>query len=81
MNTKISVIIVSWNTRELLAKALDSLPRDSVELELEIFIVDNGSQDGSVEMIRRQFPGVTLIENKENLGFSAANNPISILWS
>jgi len=74
MTTKISVIIVSWNTRELLAEALRSLPCDNTELDLEIFVVDNGSQDGSVEMIRRQFPGVTLIENKENLGFSAANN-------
>jgi len=74
VNTKISVIIVSWNTRELLAKALHSLPCDNAELELEIFVVDNGSQDGSVEMIHRQFPGAPLIENEENLGFAAANN-------
>lgn len=74
MNTKISVIIVSWNTRELLAKALHSLPGDNAEFELETFVVDNGSQDGSVEMIRGQFPDATLIENEENLGFAAANN-------
>lgn len=73
-NTKISVIIVSWNTRELLAKALHSLPCDNAEPELEIFVVDNGSQDGSVEMIRTLFPDATMIENEENLGFAAANN-------
>lgn len=74
VKTKISVIIVSWNTCELLAKALRSLPSSSAELELEIFVVDNGSRDGSVEMIRTQFPKVSLILNKENLGFAAANN-------
>lgn len=70
----LSVIIVNWNTREMLRQCLDSLIRNLTGLNHEVFVVDNGSTDGSPEMVAQQFPDVHLIVNKENVGFSRANN-------
>lgn len=64
----VSIIIVSFNTRDLLRSCLASLNSG------EIIVVDNGSSDGSVEMVKKEFPNVTLIANSENRGFAAANN-------
>jgi hypothetical protein len=71
---ELSVIIVNWNTRNLLCKCLDSLNQVVKKIEMEIFVVDNGSVDGSGEAIRKRFPVVKLIENQTNLGFAKANN-------
>lgn len=77
----LSIIIVNWNTRDLLATCLDSIERSlfsgdggGAGLETEIIVVDNGSTDGSAEMLRRDYPGVRRIENRENIGFARANN-------
>lgn len=77
----LSIIIVNWNTRDLLTACLDSIERSlfsgdggGAGLETEIIVVDNGSTDGSAEMLRRDYPGVRLIENRENIGFARANN-------
>jgi GT2 family glycosyltransferase len=70
----LSVIIVNWNTRDLLCQCLDSLTRKVVGIEMEILVVDNGSSDGSVPAVRKRFPGVRLIENRVNMGFARANN-------
>ncbi|NOX90112.1 MAG: glycosyltransferase, partial [Calditrichaeota bacterium] len=70
----ISVIIVNFNVREFLEQALDSVRRALKDIPSEVIVVDNASVDGSVQMIRQRFPQVILIENKENVGFSAANN-------
>lgn len=70
----ISVIIVSWNVRELLKKCLESVFRFSQNTNFEIIVVDNASSDGTVEMLRQNFPQVTLITNAKNCGFAAANN-------
>ena len=70
----LSVIIVNWNTRDLLCQCLDSLFQKVKEIDTEIFVVDNGSTDGSVVAVREKFPGVRLIENPVNLGFAKANN-------
>jgi len=70
----LSILIVSWNTRELLAQCLRSVYGSAGELTLEIVVVDNGSEDGSVEMVRRDFPQVRLVANDENKGFVRANN-------
>ncbi len=70
----LSVIIVNWNTRELLRNCLISLREHLEALSVEVFVVDNGSNDGSIEMTRTEFPEVVLIENGENLGFARANN-------
>ncbi len=70
----ISVIIVNFNVREFLEQALLSVKRALKDIPSEIIVVDNASVDDSVQMVRRRFPDVILIENKENRGFSAANN-------
>ncbi|MCX7982644.1 MAG: glycosyltransferase family 2 protein [Syntrophales bacterium] len=70
----VSVIIVNYNTKELLAACLKTLPEGVEGLSRQVIVVDNGSTDGSGEMIKTQFPEVILIENKANLGFSRANN-------
>ena len=68
----ISVIIVSYNTAALTLACLDSLSR--AEGDKEIIVVDNASTDPSVDSIRREFPAVCLIANRQNRGFGAANN-------
>lgn len=69
-----SIIIVSWNVKELLQKCLKSIFDASEDFDFEVFVVDNASADGSVEMAREKFPQVILIANKKNLGFAKANN-------
>ncbi|MER3457620.1 MAG: glycosyltransferase family 2 protein, partial [Chloroflexota bacterium] len=77
----LSIIIVNWNTRDLLAACLESIERSlssddgaGMKLQAEIIVVDNGSTDGTVEMLRRDYPDVRLIENRHNVGFARANN-------
>ena len=70
----ISIIIVNYNVRFFLEQCLHSLYRAKDTLRIEIIVVDNHSVDGSVQVIREKFPEVILIENKENKGFSKANN-------
>lgn len=70
----ISIIIVNWNTKDLLRNCLDSIYKTLRNMTYEIIVVDNGSYDGSVEMLREEFPGVYVIENREDRGFAAANN-------
>ncbi len=70
----LSVIIVNYNVREFLEQALRSVFRARGHLRMEVFVVDNNSVDGSVEMVRSLFPEVTLIVNQENVGFGRANN-------
>lgn len=70
----ISVILVSYNTAKMSIKSLDSLFASVGDFELEVFVIDNASKDNSVELISSQYPNVTLIENKENVGFGRANN-------
>ncbi|MBX3278359.1 MAG: glycosyltransferase family 2 protein [Acidobacteria bacterium] len=70
----ISVLIVSFNTRDLLRKCLESLASASGDVPQEIIIVDNASRDGSADMVEAEFPEVQLIRSRVNLGFAAANN-------
>ncbi len=70
----LSVVVVNWNVRELLRRCLHSVLHPSSEIALEVIVVDNGSTDGSVEMVRQEFPTVHLIANSDNRGFPAANN-------
>lgn len=70
----LTITIVSWNTEELTRNCLKSLLTENVRRIAEVHVIDNDSQDGSVEMIRREFPGVKLFANTENLGFARANN-------
>ena len=70
----VSVIVVSWNTRDLLARCLRSVCDALDGLSVETMVVDNASTDGSVGMVRECYPDVKLIANSENLGFVRANN-------
>ena len=69
-----SIIIVSFNTREILRECLDSVVREAINLSVEILVVDNNSNDGSPEMVEQNFPQVRLIRSTVNLGFGVANN-------
>lgn len=69
-----SIIIVSWNARKHLEACLESIHQVATGLIYEVIVVDNGSADGSPWMVRERFPWVRLIESRENLGFSKANN-------
>ena len=86
----LSVVIVNWNTCDMLAQCLHSIMSDCAlqlassaqgaacqpahQPSIEVFVVDNASSDGSVSMIKERFPWVRLVENAENLGFARANN-------
>lgn len=70
----LSIIIVSYNTKELLNDCLKSLKLATSKLKTEIFVVDNDSYDGTPDMVKKKYPWVKLIDNKKNLGFSKANN-------
>jgi hypothetical protein len=70
----LSVIVVSWNVRGLLAGCLAALPAATAGLSAEIIVVDNASTDGTAEMVARAHPEVTLLRNESNLGFARANN-------
>ena len=71
---KLSVVIVSYNVRELLTACIYSVVKASEGIDAEVFVVDNKSADDTVEVISRDYPWIHLINNKENLGFSKANN-------
>jgi len=69
----VSVVIVSFNTKDLTRKALQALYNSHV-LPEQVILVDNNSHDGSAQMVREEFPQVLLVESKENLGFAKGNN-------
>jgi GT2 family glycosyltransferase len=70
----LSVVIVNWNVADLLAECLRSLDGALDRVRAEVIVVDNASADHSIELVRRRFPHVRVIENDENLGFTRANN-------
>jgi GT2 family glycosyltransferase len=70
----LSVCIANWNCRDVLRDCLRSLEQQSLGLRYEVIVVDNGSADGAPEMVAREFPGVQLIQNRDNAGFARANN-------
>ena len=71
---KIAIIIVSYNGRDYLPDCLNSLKKQTFLPTTEIIVIDNASKDNSVGYIKKNFPQITLITNKENLGFAKANN-------
>ena len=70
----ISIIIVSYNAKELLAESLNSLPIETNHYQIEIIVVDNASTDGAPDMVEDKYPHVRLVRNSENLGFAKTNN-------
>ncbi len=71
---KLSVVILNYNVRYFLQQCLYSVTRAITDIDAEIIVIDNNSQDDSCRMVKELFPTITLIENKENVGFSKANN-------
>lgn len=71
---KLSVIILNYNVRYFLEQCILSVREALADIESEVIVVDNNSQDDSCEMVKKKFPKIKLIENKENVGFSKANN-------
>ena len=75
MRPDISAIVVSWNTRDLLVRCLAALDRHRASgRTMEIIVVDNGSTDGTAELVRRERADVRLIANPDNVGYTRANN-------
>jgi hypothetical protein len=73
----VTVAVVSWNTRALLARCLDSLHADAEAGRADVWVVDNASTDGSAELVREHYPWATLIASRANLGFGAAVNAVA----
>ena len=73
-NRELTIIIVSYNTREMTLECLRSVFRQTQTTDYEVIVVDNNSQDGSGHSIRGEFPDVQLIQLGENIGFARANN-------
>ena len=71
---KLSIVIVNYNVKHFLDQCLTSVRRAIAGIDADVWVVDNNSVDGSLKMLREKFPEVELIANKENVGFSRANN-------
>jgi len=74
LSPDLSIVIVNWNTREMLRDCLASVHESEGGRAAEVIVVDNASDDGSAEMVAAEFPQAVLIRNTENRGFAAANN-------
>ena len=71
---KLSIILVNWKTKDITRNALLSIYKETKDINFEVIVIDNNSQDGSVEMLKKEFPQAVLIENIDNKGFGKANN-------
>ena len=74
MRPDISIVIVNWKAKDFLKKCLKSIFDYQNDYQVEVFVVDNDSQDGSVEMLKEKFPQVKLIQNEKNSGYCGGNN-------
>jgi GT2 family glycosyltransferase len=75
--TRLSVIILNFNTRDYVLQCLQSLKEqnlDPTKNELEVIVADNGSTDGSIDAVKAKFPWVKIVDNQKNIGFAAGNN-------
>lgn len=70
----LSIVIVNYNTKELTKQTLNSIYNKERNFQYEVFVSDNGSTDGSIDMIKNEFSQVKIIKNRKNLGFAKANN-------
>src|SRR5260370_28285134 len=77
VDAAITVAVVSWNTRDLLASCLEALHEDARSGLADVWVVDNASDDGSAAMVRERFGWARLIESASNLGFGAAVNRVA----
>jgi GT2 family glycosyltransferase len=72
--TDLGIVILNWNTRDLLARCLETVLASAGAFTYRVIVVDNASSDGSADMVRQRFPGVEVIESPVNDGYSAGNN-------
>jgi hypothetical protein len=77
MNPRVSIIIVNWNTKECLKDCLKSIYEKVRDISFEIIVVDNASTDGSQDLVKTEFPMISLIANNDNIGFGRACNQAS----
>lgn len=70
----LSIIIVNWNSKDYLRKAIASIEIESKDIDCEVIVIDSGSYDGCGEMLSRHYPHVVFIQSDKNLGFAKANN-------
>src|SRR5438445_5531287 len=70
----VSILFTNWNVRDLLRQAIRSVRERTSDVSYEVIVIDDASTDGSVEMVRGEFPDVRLIVNENNVGFSKTNN-------
>ncbi|MCK9209500.1 MAG: glycosyltransferase family 2 protein [Ignavibacteriaceae bacterium] len=70
----VSIVIITWKMRDLLQKCLDSIYQYTKEISFELILIDNCSNDGTVELIEQNFPNINLIKNNENKGVAPARN-------
>lgn len=75
-NYTVSACIVTYNSKDIIERTIQSVLDFTKDVQLDFYVVDNASTDGTSEFIRTRFPGVTVIENKENIGFGAAHNKV-----
>src|SRR3990170_2957054 len=73
---QLTIIIVSWNTRKLLSRCLQSIRKFGMRFNPEVWVVDNASSDNSARMVKDNFPWVKLLASQQNFGFAKANNLI-----
>src|SRR3954465_320299 len=73
----VTVAIVSWNTRDLLRRCLESFKPEADAGRCDVWVVDNASSDGSAQLVRDQFPWVNLVAAQENPGFGPATNLVA----
>jgi GT2 family glycosyltransferase len=71
---EVSIILVNWNTRDLLLRSLHSIDSTKGDIDAEVIVVDNASTDDSVTQVRAHFPATIILQNTENTGFAQANN-------
>lgn len=74
MSFDVSIVIVNWNTRDILRDCLRSIYEQTRDVNIEVIVIDNASSDDSSKMVSHEFPQVVLIENRQNVGFAKANN-------
>lgn len=70
----VSILVISWNTCSLLDECIHSVYSTAEGIPVEIIVIDNGSVDGSLDMVATKYPDVVLVQNHENVGFARANN-------
>ena len=76
-NAEVTVIMVSWNTRELTLKAIETLLENAGDVRMHVVLWDNASADGSAEAVAERFPEIELVAHDDNIGFAEANNKVA----